>query len=121
MSLSDPDSPESASSSRPAFSRVASSYGGIEFVPKRAMRSFENLVALANYEERLREARKVVWRDRGERPAELTDIWECLEHAGRGGLRTSLFMLCVTPTDAQLSLLSGVQGLARLPLPSVLA
>ena len=49
------------------------------------MTSFENLVALANYEERLREARKVVWRDRGEKPIELEDLWECLEHAGRGG------------------------------------
>ena len=49
------------------------------------MTSFENLVALANYEERLREARKIVWRDRGEKPIELDDLWECLEHAGRGG------------------------------------
>ena len=57
----------------------------IQFTPKRAMTSFENLVALANYEERLREARKIVWRDRGEKPIELDDLWECLEHAGRGG------------------------------------
>ena len=58
----------------------------IQFTPKRAMASFENLVALANYEERLREARKIVWRDRGEKPIELSDLWECAEHAGRGGL-----------------------------------
>ncbi|OBZ70095.1 hypothetical protein A0H81_09796 [Grifola frondosa] len=59
----------------------------IQFAPKRAMASFENLVVLANYEERLREAKKAVWRDRGEKPAELEDLWECLEHASRGGLR----------------------------------
>ncbi|KAH9833869.1 uncharacterized protein C8Q71DRAFT_179302 [Rhodofomes roseus] len=59
----------------------------IQFTPKRAMASFENLVALANYEERLREARKIVWRDRGEKPVELHDLWECAEHAGRGGMR----------------------------------
>ena len=54
------------------------------------MASFENLVALANYEERLREARKIVWRDRGEKPVEVDGLWECFEHAGRGGLRTQL-------------------------------
>ncbi|KAI0960595.1 hypothetical protein AcW1_005072 [Taiwanofungus camphoratus] len=70
----------------PALSRTPSF---LEFAPKRAMASFENLVALANYEERLREARKIVWRDRGERPVELQDLWECLEHGGRGGLRAS--------------------------------
>ena len=57
--------------------------------PKRAMASFDNLVALANHQERLREARKMVWRDRGEAAVELNDIWECVEHAGRGGLSMS--------------------------------
>lgn len=56
-------------------------------LPKRAMASFDNLVALANHQERLREARKMVWRDRGEPAVELDDIWDCLEHAGRGGIR----------------------------------
>ena len=51
------------------------------------MPSFENLVALANYEERLKDARKIVWRDRGELPVEIHDLWECLKHATRGGLR----------------------------------
>ncbi len=51
------------------------------------MASFENLVALANYQEALRDARKMVWRDRGEPTAELHTLMECLEHAGRGGLR----------------------------------
>lgn len=58
----------------------------LQFAPKRAMASFENLVALANYEERLKEARKIVWRDRGELPAEVQDFWECLEHGARGGM-----------------------------------
>lgn len=53
------------------------------------MQSFENLVALANHQERLREARRIVWRDRGEPVHEVTDVWECFEHAGRGALRTS--------------------------------
>ena len=55
--------------------------------PKQAMASFDNLVALANHQERLKEARKMVWRDRGEPAVELDDIWDCLEHAGRGGIR----------------------------------
>ena len=42
---------------------------------------------LANYQEALRDAKKMVWRDRGEPAVELYTIWECLEHAGRGGLR----------------------------------
>jgi len=50
------------------------------------MPSFENLVALANYEERLKDARKIVWRDRGELPVEIRDLWECLKHATVGGL-----------------------------------
>jgi len=58
----------------------------IQFTPKRSLPSFENLVALANYEERLKGARKIVWRDRGELPVEIHDLWECLKHATRGGL-----------------------------------
>ena len=50
------------------------------------MPSFENLVALANYEEGLKGARKIVWRDRGELPIEIRDLWECLKHSTRGGL-----------------------------------
>lgn len=69
---------------RKPISRVPSY---IRLTPRRAVASFENLVALANHQERLKEARKIVWRDRGEPAAELTDVWECIEHAGRGGLR----------------------------------
>ncbi|KAI0677684.1 hypothetical protein C8Q78DRAFT_960400 [Trametes maxima] len=76
-SLRTPDSP-------PHLGR-APSY--IHFTPRRAMASFENLVVLANYEEHLRGARKVVWRDRGEKPVEILNLAECFEHACRGGLR----------------------------------
>ena len=51
--------------------------------------SFDNLIVLTNYEEHLREARKMVWRDRGEPAVEVHDSWECLEHGLRGGLRAS--------------------------------
>ncbi|KAJ7211172.1 hypothetical protein GGX14DRAFT_623662 [Mycena pura] len=53
------------------------------------MASFENLVALANYQERLKEARKIVWRDRGQPPVDLLTLKDCLEHAGAGGLRSA--------------------------------
>jgi hypothetical protein len=52
-----------------------------------ATRSFENLVALARDQEFRREARKLVWRDRGEHPAELTTFDECFNHAWQGGKR----------------------------------
>lgn len=58
----------------------------IHFTPRRAMASFDNLVALANHQERLREARKMVWRDRGEPVVELDTMRACLEHAASGGL-----------------------------------
>ena len=81
----DPSSPlDSPPLTRSApLSRVPSY---IQFAPRRAMASFENLVALANYEERLREARRIVWRDRGEKPVELEDLWECAEHAAKGAI-----------------------------------
>jgi len=60
-------------------------------VLKRAMASFDNLVALANHQETLKEARKIVWRDKGEPVAELGTVKQCLEHAGLGGVRTSNF------------------------------
>ncbi|KAH9056355.1 hypothetical protein EDB87DRAFT_1637449 [Lactarius vividus] len=57
-------------------------------IPRRpTVASFDNLVVLANYEERLREARRMVWRDRGEPAVEVHDLWECLEHGTGGGLR----------------------------------
>jgi hypothetical protein len=72
---------------RPETSRRESNY--LTFTPRRsAIASFDNLVVLANYEEHLREARKIVWRDRGEPAVDIRDIRECLVHGARGGLRT---------------------------------
>ncbi|GLB34301.1 putative peroxisome organization [Lyophyllum shimeji] len=68
---------------------------GIHFTPRRAMASFDNLVALANHQERLREARKMVWRDRGEPVFELTTLRECLEHAAAGGFRSGTLALSI--------------------------
>ncbi|KAG5651486.1 hypothetical protein H0H81_008486 [Sphagnurus paluster] len=60
----------------------------LHFTPRRAMASFDNLVALANHQERLKEARKMVWRDKGEPVADLPTLRACLDHAAAGGLRT---------------------------------
>lgn len=57
---------------------------------KSAMASFENLVALANHQERLKEARKMVWRDRGEPVVEVETLQECFMHAMSGGFSESL-------------------------------
>ncbi|KAF8626730.1 hypothetical protein AX17_006496 [Amanita inopinata Kibby_2008] len=62
----------------------------ITFTPRRAMASFENLVALANHQERLRGARKMVWRDKGEPVVELDGLGACLQHAAKGGFRSGL-------------------------------
>ncbi|KAJ7635012.1 hypothetical protein FB45DRAFT_830570 [Roridomyces roridus] len=51
--------------------------------------SFENLVALANYQERINDARKIVWRDRGEPVVQLPTLRACLVHAGKGGARSA--------------------------------
>lgn len=67
-------------------SRRQSSY--LTFTPRRStIASFDNLVVLANYEEHLREARKIIWRDRGEPAVDIHDIYECLVHGARGALR----------------------------------
>ena len=76
-----PDSPTFPTSE--PMSRVPSY---LQVAPRQAIASFENLVALANYEERIREARKIVWRDRGEKPVELEGLWECAEHAAKGAI-----------------------------------
>ncbi|KAI5993509.1 hypothetical protein EDD15DRAFT_2135963, partial [Pisolithus albus] len=64
-------------SSRPHPPSRVPSY--MPFAPRRAIESFENLVALANHQERLKGARKIIWRDRGAPAVELEDLWECLE------------------------------------------
>ncbi|KAJ6495387.1 hypothetical protein C8R45DRAFT_987179 [Mycena sanguinolenta] len=51
--------------------------------------SFENLVALANAQERIKDARKIVWRDRGQPVVDILDLHQCLKHAGKGGLRAA--------------------------------
>jgi hypothetical protein len=64
----------------------------LSFTPRRsAIASFDNLVVLANYEEHLREARKMVWRDRGEPAVDIHDIHECLVYGVRGALRAYSF------------------------------
>ena len=68
----------------PALSRTPSY---IRLAPKRAVTSFENLVALANDQERLREARKIIWRDRGDPVVHLETITRVVEHVLRGGVR----------------------------------
>jgi hypothetical protein len=86
----------------------------------RAIASFDNLVVLANYEEHLREARKMVWRDRGEPAVEVHDLWECLEHGLRGGLRASRpFAIYLPDFQAEDSLI--IQELVPLPSRFVLA
>jgi hypothetical protein len=82
--------------------RRQSSY--LTFTPRRsAIASFDNLVVLANYEEHLREARKMVWRDRGEPAIDIHDIHECLVHGARGALRAFSFR-CPLPKFYPLSL-----------------
>ena len=41
----------------------------------------------------MRDARKIVWRDRGELPAEIHDLWECFKHAAKGGLSELGFLV----------------------------
>jgi len=57
----------------------------LSFTPRRAMASFENLVAMANHQERLKEARKMVWRDRGQPVVQVDTLQQCLRHAMAGG------------------------------------
>ena len=82
-------SPNTAPNTAPVSGQSTPTFNtlGITFTPRRAMASFENLVALANHQERLREARRMVWRDKGEPVAELDDLNACLKHAAKGGFR----------------------------------
>ncbi|KAF9445011.1 hypothetical protein P691DRAFT_785817 [Macrolepiota fuliginosa MF-IS2] len=58
------------------------------FTPRKAMASFDHLVALANYQERLEGTRRVVWRDKGEPAVDVETPGGCIEHAARGGFRS---------------------------------
>ena len=85
-----------------------------EPIPRRyTVASFDNLVVLANYEERLREARRMVWRDRGEPAVEVHDLWECLEHGIRGGLR--MFSSHTSSLPVSMNSSFQVPGLLLLP------
>lgn len=76
------------------FSEITPSHSPGTWTPKTpihiATRSFENLVALAKDQEFRKEAKKLVWRDKGEHPAELETLEECFNHAWAGGKREYL-------------------------------
>ncbi|TFK61036.1 hypothetical protein BDN72DRAFT_485408 [Pluteus cervinus] len=88
----DPGIPDSAllssGESSPEGTHTPRESDAIHFTPRRAMTSFENLVALANHQERLREAKRMVWRDRGQPVVELDSIKACFNHAALGGFRS---------------------------------
>ncbi|KAJ7126249.1 hypothetical protein C8R44DRAFT_122869 [Mycena epipterygia] len=63
--------------------------GPMELSQSPAMISFENLVTLANYQERIKGARKILWRDKGQPVVDLPTLRDCLEHAGTGGFRSA--------------------------------
>lgn len=85
-----------------------------EPTPRRyTVASFDNLVVLANYEERLREARRMVWRDRGEPAVEVHDLWECLEHGTRGGLRAGALAFAIRSGVNLILLLTRIRSVPR--------
>ncbi|KAI0034353.1 hypothetical protein K488DRAFT_45628 [Vararia minispora EC-137] len=94
----------------PSLDRVPSY---LQYTPRRAIVSFENLVALANYEEHLRDARKMVWRDRGEPAVELHDLAECADHGVRGGLRAGAIALTIRSGVNLVLLLVRIRGIKR--------
>lgn len=92
--IPDPIVPSSGESS-PTGTQTPKESDAIHFTPRRAMASFDNLVALANHQERLKGARKMVWRDKGEPVAEVVTLQACLEHAARGGFRSGLLAFSI--------------------------
>jgi len=118
--IMDLGSPVNDRNGTPDLSSPSSPGEGIHFTPKRAMASFDNLVALANYQERLKDARRVVWRDRGEQAVELQTVRECLEHAARGGFRMYPTTFILTPLKRRLlgstSLAFGIRACVNLAL-----
>lgn len=74
--------------------RSSTPSGNARPVTRRAMASFDNLVALANHQERLKtasqNAKKLVWRERGEPIVELESLSACLQHATAGFASQSL-------------------------------
>ncbi|KAF7318048.1 hypothetical protein HMN09_00312500 [Mycena chlorophos] len=52
--------------------------------------SFDNVVSLAIYQqERLKDARQILWREKGQPVVQLNTLRECLEHAVKGGARSA--------------------------------
>jgi hypothetical protein len=94
MASSPTDAPPVAMDRCPHGRALESTSSSQRSIPRRAVASFENLVVPANYEEHFREARKMVWRDRGQPAVELQDLWECIEHGARGGLRACKRRAC---------------------------
>ncbi|KAH9998269.1 hypothetical protein BJV77DRAFT_940610 [Russula vinacea] len=93
-------------------SRRQSSY--LTFTPRRsAIASFDNLVVLANYEEHLREARKIIWRDRGEPAVDIHDIYECLVHGARGALRAGTIAFAIRSGVNLVLLLARIKNLSN--------
>jgi hypothetical protein len=104
-----PQEPSSWKHRPPPPSRTPSFLAGFALTPLSSLsqtsqafpklkQSYENLVALANAREALRQTRqeaikhgkqvrKMVWRDKGEPPVELRSLEDCIEHAVRGGSR----------------------------------
>ncbi|KAG8950976.1 hypothetical protein FRC03_012675, partial [Tulasnella sp. 419] len=72
-------------------SRLSGDVGGERASPFQNYNSFQNLVSLANANERLLEStKKLVWRDVGDPPALLYTLTQCLEHGTLGGLRAAI-------------------------------
>ncbi|KAJ7512880.1 hypothetical protein B0H11DRAFT_1947807 [Mycena galericulata] len=91
----------------------------LEFTPRRqTMASFENLVALANYQERLKGARKIVWRDRGEPVVELPTLKDCLAHAATGAFRSATLAFNIR---ASLNLVLALVRIRKVPRDDRLA
>lgn len=69
--------------------------GPMGLLQSPAMISFENLVVLANYQERMKGARKILWRDKGQPVVDLPTLRNCLEHAATGGFSAWNIIPCV--------------------------
>lgn len=86
----------------------------LTFTPRHStIASFDNLIVLANYEEHLREARKIVWRDRGEPAVDVYDMRGCLVHGARGGLRASAIAFAIRSGVNLVLLLARIRNLPR--------
>ncbi|KAI9508117.1 hypothetical protein F5148DRAFT_980304 [Russula earlei] len=86
----------------------------LSFTPRRrAIASFDNLVVLANYEEHLRGARRMVWRDRGEPAVDIHDMRQSLVHGARGGLRAGTIAFAIRSGVNLVLLLARIKNLPK--------